>query len=65
MERNGMNRNVVSTTINPPRRLPAAFGSTLTRPQINDILIRGYLLSIDKGSAVERFAGTLKETILK
>jgi hypothetical protein len=36
--------------------LPAARGSTLTRPQINDILIRGYLLSIDKGSAVARFA---------
>ncbi len=36
--------------------LPAAGGSTLTRPQINDILIRGLLLSIDKGSAVERFA---------
>jgi len=36
--------------------LPAALGSTLTRPQINDILIRGYLLSIDKGSAGERFA---------
>jgi hypothetical protein len=36
--------------------LPAALGSISTRPQINDILITGYLLSIDKGSAVERFA---------
>ena len=36
--------------------LPTALGSTLTKPQINDILIRGYLLSIDKGSAVARIA---------
>ena len=48
--------------------LPAALGSTLTRPQINDILIRGYLLSIDKGSAVKRFvigygAGELKAAV--
>ena len=36
--------------------LPAALGSTSKTPKINDILIRGYLLSIDKGSAVARFA---------
>jgi hypothetical protein len=48
--------------------LPVALGSTLRRPQINDILIRGYLLSIDKGSAVKRFvfgygAGEVKAAV--
>jgi hypothetical protein len=48
--------------------LPTALGSTLTKPQINDILIRGYLLSIDKGGPVKRFvfgygAGELKAAV--
>ena len=36
--------------------LPAERASTSTRPQINDILIRGYLLSVQEGSAAERMA---------
>jgi hypothetical protein len=36
--------------------LPAVRGSTGTKPQINDIVIRGYLLSIDEGSEVKRVA---------
>ena len=34
--------------------LPAARGGAETTPQINDIVLRGYLVSIDKGSAAER-----------
>lgn len=34
--------------------LPAERGSTRTKPRINDIVIRGYLLSIDEGSATKR-----------
>ena len=37
-------------------RLPAARASALTRPELNDLVIRGYLLSIDEGSAAKRFA---------
>jgi hypothetical protein len=36
--------------------LPAERASSRTTPEINDIVIRGYLLSIDKGSAAERVA---------
>jgi Domain of unknown function (DUF4410) len=36
--------------------LPAERASTPTKPQINDILIRGYLLSVEEGSATERMA---------
>lgn len=36
--------------------LPAERASTRTRPQVNDIVIRGYLLSINKGSAAKRVA---------
>ncbi len=36
--------------------LPAERASTRTTPQINDILIRGYLLSVEEGSAAERMA---------
>ena len=36
--------------------LPAERASSRTTPQINDIVIRGYLLSIDEGSAVKRVA---------
>jgi len=36
--------------------LPAARASTRTRPQINDLVFRGYLLSIDEGSAAKRIA---------
>ena len=36
--------------------LPAARASTSTRPKLNDIVIRGYLISIDEGSAAKRFA---------
>lgn len=35
--------------------LPAENASTHTIPQINDVVIRGYLLSIEKGSAAKRF----------
>jgi Domain of unknown function (DUF4410) len=36
--------------------LPAERASTSTKPQINDILIQGYLLSVQEGSAAERMA---------
>jgi hypothetical protein len=36
--------------------LPAERASSRTTPQVNDILIRGYLLSIDEGSATKRVA---------
>jgi hypothetical protein len=36
--------------------LPAERASTGTRPQINDLVIRGYLLSVDEGSAAKRIA---------
>jgi hypothetical protein len=32
------------------------WGAGVTRPQINDILIRGYLVSIQEGSAAKRVA---------
>src|SRR5262245_33265285 len=34
--------------------LPAARGSSGTQPEINDFVLRGYLLSLDEGSAVKR-----------
>ena len=34
--------------------LPAEQASTFTMPQINDLVIKGYLLSIDEGSATKR-----------
>ncbi len=34
--------------------LPAVLASTQTKPQINDIVLKGYLLSIDEGSAEKR-----------
>lgn len=34
--------------------MPAALASLATRPEVNDIVLRGYLLSVEKGSAVER-----------
>jgi len=36
--------------------LPAARASVGTMPSLNDIVIRGYLLSVDEGSAVKRIA---------
>jgi hypothetical protein len=36
--------------------LPAEQASIQTKPQIGDLVIRGYLLSIDEGSAVKRVA---------
>jgi len=36
--------------------LPAARGSSGTTPQINDLVLRGYLLSVDEGSATKRVA---------
>jgi hypothetical protein len=36
--------------------LPAEPASTGTRPQLNDLVIRGYLLSVDEGSAAKRVA---------
>jgi hypothetical protein len=36
--------------------MPALLGMVGTKPQINDIVIRGYLVSIKEGSAVERVA---------
>lgn len=36
--------------------LPAERGSSGTKPEINDIVVRGYLLSVDEGSAVKRVA---------
>jgi Domain of unknown function (DUF4410) len=34
--------------------MPAVLASSRTKPEINDLVIRGYLLSIDEGSAVKR-----------
>ena len=36
--------------------LPAEGASTQTTPRINDIVIRGYLLSVEEGSATKRMA---------
>ena len=36
--------------------LPAVRASTPTKPQINDIMIRGYLLAVEEGSATKRIA---------
>lgn len=36
--------------------LPAERASTHTAPQLNDIVIRGYLLSVDEGSRAKRMA---------
>ncbi len=36
--------------------LPGARASSGTNPQVNDLVIRGYLLSIDEGSAAKRVA---------
>jgi len=36
--------------------LPAERASNFTMPQINDLVLKGYLLSIDEGSAVKRVA---------
>jgi hypothetical protein len=36
--------------------LPAERGSSGTKPEINDLVIRGYLLSVDQGSAAKRVA---------
>lgn len=36
--------------------LPAATGSPATRPQVNDIVIEGSILSVQQGSAAERVA---------
>jgi len=36
--------------------LPAERGSTGTKPQINDLVIRGYLLSVNEGSEAKRVA---------
>jgi hypothetical protein len=36
--------------------LPAAGGSAATRPQVNDILIQGSILSVQEGSAAKRIA---------
>jgi len=36
--------------------MPATVASSETKPQINDLVIRGYLLSINEGSAVKRVA---------
>lgn len=36
--------------------LPADRASSGTRPQLNDLVIRGYLLSVDEGSAAKRVA---------
>jgi hypothetical protein len=37
-------------------RMPATVASSETKPQINDLVIRGYLLSINEGSAAKRVA---------
>jgi hypothetical protein len=37
-------------------RLPAAAASAATKPRPNDIVLRGYLISVDKGSAAGRVA---------
>jgi len=34
--------------------MPASFAGTTTTPQINDIVLRGYLISFDEGSAAKR-----------
>jgi uncharacterized protein DUF4410 len=36
--------------------MPAARGSSATTPAIDDLVIRGYLLSVEKGSVVKRVA---------
>lgn len=36
--------------------LPAERASNFTKPQINDLVFKGYLLSIDEGSAIKRVA---------
>ena len=36
--------------------LPAVRGSSYSRPEINDIVLRGYLLSVDEGDATKRVA---------
>ena len=36
--------------------LPAARASSGTTPQLNDLVLRGYLLSVDEGSATKRVA---------
>jgi hypothetical protein len=36
--------------------LPAERASDFTKPQINDLVFKGYLLSIDEGSAIKRVA---------
>jgi len=36
--------------------MPAAAGSAATRPQLNDLLIEGSILSIEQGSAAKRIA---------
>jgi len=36
--------------------LPGARGSSGTNPEINDLVIKGYLLSLDEGSATKRVA---------
>jgi hypothetical protein len=36
--------------------MPAALGSAATRPQLNDLVIEGSILSVQQGSAAERFA---------
>jgi hypothetical protein len=36
--------------------LPAARGTAATRPQLNDILIQGSILSVEEGSATKRIA---------
>ena len=36
--------------------LPAEVASTATKPQLNDLVLRGYLLSINQGSAAKRIA---------
>ena len=36
--------------------LPGVRATQSTTPQVNDIMLRGYLLTVDKGSAAERVA---------
>ena len=36
--------------------MPAVRASSGTKPQVNDLVIRGYLLSVDEGSATKRVA---------
>lgn len=36
--------------------MPAQHASIVTKPQINDLVIRGYILSIDEGDATKRVA---------